>query len=552
MCPHRVPRESIASVREKRLPPANVEFLGTAGLIRNRTVIPVAIISLLAVWLVMVATHHGIGVSPDSTQYLYAAESFARGDGLRTHWWEEGSQPLTHFPPGFPVALATVGRLVPDLSTAATIINALALVATAFLTFSLTKRATNGSSGAAIAATAAVLMARDILEAHAMVWTEPLFLALSLATLALTVRAIDQDDTASLIGAALVAGLAATVRYAAPALIGASALSLLIMGQRPWKARLLRAVTFGIIASLPLVLILAANARVAGAATNRDVVFHPITLGTLRVAARTAYYWLVPLGAPIMVDVAIVCAAAVTVAVWVVSMVRHRARATVVATDRPTTLVLGVFTLGYAAFLMFTLFFVDAQSTPGPRLLLPLLPTLIILIVAALTASMRVNELRRAAIAVSLVVGLAMVMSTAYWVVRARTNGLGYRSVVWARSPLMARVRELDRETLVLSNHPGAILLLAGREAVGIPRLANPNTLAPNADFSREMADLCRAAAGGRRVAYAHFTLDDDEATLPTLDEVRRRWSSAPAYTAADGVLEVLPATPAPACLGRG
>jgi hypothetical protein len=66
------------------------------------------------------------------------------------------------------------------------------------------------------------------------------------------------------------------------------------------------------------------------------------------------------------------------------------------------------------------------------------------------------------------------------------------------------------------------------------------------------MADLCRAAAGGRRVAYAHFTLDDDEATLPTLDEVRRRWSSAPAYTAADGVLEVLPATPAPACLGRG
>lgn len=106
---------------------------------------------------------------------------------------------------------------------------------------------------------------------------------------------------------------------------------------------------------------------------------------------------------------------------------------------------------------------------------------------------------------------------------------------------MIAAIRELGPETIVYTNHPGAILFQAGREVPGIPRLANPNSRRPNANWASQMAAVCQRAAH-HRIAYAHFTDGPAEWFLPSLWEVRRRWHSRPGLVTAEGILDTVPA----------
>ena len=55
--------------------------------------------------LVLFASPWGIGLSPDSVQYIQAARNLRLGFGLSI-WGKQGYQPLTHFPPLYPLILA--------------------------------------------------------------------------------------------------------------------------------------------------------------------------------------------------------------------------------------------------------------------------------------------------------------------------------------------------------------------------------------------------------------------------------------------------------------
>src|SRR5688572_4944568 len=103
-------------------------------------------LTMLAFLLVVWATPDGLGVSPDTTQYLSASQHLRSGDGLRVHWWEEGTEPLTHFPPGQVVALASLESAGLTSDTAARLLNSAALLAIAVLAFGLASRAGNGST----------------------------------------------------------------------------------------------------------------------------------------------------------------------------------------------------------------------------------------------------------------------------------------------------------------------------------------------------------------------------------------------------------------------
>src|SRR6185503_14537525 len=117
------------------------------------------LLSALALVLVLLATPYGLGVSPDSTQYLSAAEHLLRGDGLRVHWWDEGAQPFTHFPPGFAVSLSFLTGLGLTADASARLINSVALFISAFLAYALTRKA-SGSITAGLFGAAAVVLAR--------------------------------------------------------------------------------------------------------------------------------------------------------------------------------------------------------------------------------------------------------------------------------------------------------------------------------------------------------------------------------------------------------
>ena len=58
----------------------------------------------------------------------------------------------------------------------------------------------------------------------------------------------------------------------------------------------------------------------------------------------------------------------------------------------------------------------------------------------------------------------------AEWSMSTRKRGLGYASRTWRRSPTIAALRTFPRETMIYSNAPDVIYVLAKRDAQPVPR----------------------------------------------------------------------------------
>jgi hypothetical protein len=429
-------------------------------------------------------------------------------------------------------------------AASAFVLNMAALLATALLCFAIGRKAAHGSAIAGVTAAAATLLSSEILTVHAMIWSEPLFIALTLGAILGIVHATDSDDFTSLIAAALLAGLAGLVRYAAPSVIATGGLSLLLLGSSPLRRRLLRSVTFGGLASLPLAVFLAVNAMRETAATPRQAAFHPPDLHDLRIAMGTAYHWVMPERAPAAVEAALAVALAAAGVALVVAIVRSPGTAMIralPAVRRRAIQVLALFCVCYVAFLTLVMTVFDAQTTLGARLLTPLVPAVTILVVSFLAAGVTIDQWRGPSIAMSVVLSMAMLAGAATWLLRTRHEGLEYSGPEWRGSPLIVAVRGMPHGTVVYSNHPAGILHQTGREVLGIPRHTNPNSGLTDATFEARMDAICRMAAL-RDVAYVHFAKPDSERFLPSLAEARRQWQSQPLLVASDGVIDTIPA----------
>lgn len=185
------------------------------------------IAALLALSEVLIITRApGPGLDPDSASYLGSAESLAHGNGLTipmAEWYDdEPTSPLSHFPPGLPIALATTIKLGFAPTQGARVVNALAQAVTVGIVTYIV--ATTGGIFAGVVVAIAVLVGRPFVLASLAVLSEPLFLALlSLALWGMIFR-----WPAALVG--LVAALAALVRYAGISLLAAVALWQLMNG----------------------------------------------------------------------------------------------------------------------------------------------------------------------------------------------------------------------------------------------------------------------------------------------------------------------------------
>ena len=494
-------------------------------------------VALLVWWI---ATPRGLGISPDSTQYLSAAHNLASGRGLVVHWWARGVVPLTHFPPLFPVAMAALTRLGLPVAHGAAVINACSFVVCVVLTFVLARRS-GLSDFVALCTSLAVALARDVQEVHAMVWSEPLYMALTMGALYLTVIALRDDRWSSLFLVAVCAALSVLTRYAGLALVGSSGLCLLLFAQGSWQRRLQRAAAFGGIAMLPVGLAFLRNLAQAESLANREIAFHPLSLARLRPAASTVYHWLTPRTLD-FVELPVLLAVGGGILLYALVWVRAaRAKPVTFTTSALDVLpVLVAYGVCYVAFLALSISIADAQTPLNPRLLAPLIPPFAVVAANVLAASARNVVLRRATAVLLVVVGVGLLTALVDWARPARREGLGYNSARWNRSELAKAVGMLPRNVDVYSNYPDALLYLTGREAIGLPRIFSPTSLKPNRQYEREFRSIC-ADAGNRRVAIAYFLKVPPEKFIPSIAQIRRRLASRPVTVVDDGVVDTVP-----------
>ncbi|HEX9019216.1 MAG TPA: glycosyltransferase family 39 protein, partial [Anaerolineaceae bacterium] len=239
---------------------------------------PLLFLAVLAgMVLVAYATSRGPGVGGDATIYLTTARNLITGHGLG--WTEaDGSfRLLPYTPPFYPLALSLVGLLVEDMVAGARWLNVLLFGATIALVgwyfFHSTGRLWLAVLLSGILATSPVIIG---VEVWAM--SESIFLFLGFAGLIVLLQYLETPRAVTLVGSALLCGLAFLTRYIGIAFVATGGLALLLLGQRNtrqvrldlrWQS-LRRALLFGVIAILPILAWLVIDFSLTGTVGSRS------------------------------------------------------------------------------------------------------------------------------------------------------------------------------------------------------------------------------------------------------------------------------------------
>lgn len=183
------------------------------------------------------ATPYAVGIFHDDGLYVILAKSIATGQGYR-YLHLPGAPAAAHYPPGYPLFLAALWRLVPEFPANLTLFlfaNALFLASIAWSTTRFARRVLGWDTLQASLAGAVATLSLPLMMLSRLVLSEPMFVALLIPILAAAESlASDRESTATwrpfLIGMA--AGMLTLVRTHGAALD--LALLLVLALQRRW------------------------------------------------------------------------------------------------------------------------------------------------------------------------------------------------------------------------------------------------------------------------------------------------------------------------------
>jgi hypothetical protein len=427
--------------------------------------VPVALLLALVAGVGVLGINHSRltpGVHGDSVEYLAAAEAFG-ADGTFsipiTHWSRaDSAAELSHFPPGYSVVLSGAMRLGLAPQAAALWVTAFAAAVVAggitllVLPFGLVP---------SVLSVGAILSTPVFARLHLAIWSEPLFMAITVLLLLALVR---RPRASWLHG--IMAAAALAVRYVGVA----GALAVVLMGGlrgRTPRERVSAMVQGG----LPSVLFLLWwRLRVDSAGEMiRDFGFQGGLDRTRIQLAGLLAEWPMPGGVGGGTWLGIGALVFGTGLVWRVSREaawREEARKGVL---HGTAVYIGC----YLAVVVLSRLFADPRIPFDPRIFFPVLMLATVLVTLAAVEVARTRG-RAGWIVLGLIAGgwwLASVAEVRQGVRAVNEFGLYFTSVGWADDAVLRWV--VDRSApyaTVYSNEPAMIYFLTGRNAKSLPR----------------------------------------------------------------------------------
>jgi len=406
----------------------------------------------------------GPGLDPDGMAYLHAATSLVERGSLRDvrdDWVPADSErALTRWPPGFPIAIAApVAAGASAIQGARFVIALSAFTAMAIITWLVSGIV---SLAAAALLAALLLVSPAIAYVHESVLSEPLFLALLAATLALMARA-----RAAPLAEGSTAAAASMVRYAGLAAVGT--VVLWELGRTgPWRTRARNAA----LAALPALLVNAwwwtRAAHAGGRTAVRHFTFYGAMSNTLTEGIATGAAWLAPRDTIATRWIAAVVAVAL---LFVIGRGVRRALAGEAPDAARLLAATALFTVDYLGLVIVARIFADAEIPLDQRLLAPaiLLLTLFAVVAGSLWWRGASRAGRIIAAAAIIVWSGASLLDTRDAVRYALATGSDYADQCWRGSPVAAWVREHGGGHPLVSNAAVALYFHAGRLAREMP-----------------------------------------------------------------------------------
>lgn len=467
--------------------------------------------ALSAFWLVLWTTPYGLGVSPDSIAYFSTARNIFEGNGFL----QENAKPMTHYPPAYPLLLASARCINSDAMQSAIWLHAALFAANVLLIAILAYLSANKNLSAVLCSVGLFLSCSSMLEIHTMAWSEPSFITFSLSSVILLSCHISKPRFPILAASAIFLSLALTTRYVGITLLPPMIAALFLFGDRAFKEKIRDAVILLLTGSAPLAVWLIRNMVVAGTAANRQLIFHPITISDIKTFSDTIYQFWFPIGAAWQFGMLIILPAFISV----IGAVR------IVFTDQqfnrkyPDTAVIVqslslMFSITYIVFLFFSISFIDADTPLTARILSPIYVFGTVLVISLVRS---ISELKKSLLIWRIFATLCFLLifiHTDRLILSAAAlhqEGRGYNSSLWRTSKSLAYVKSLPKEVSVYSNGHDVISFLTEKDAKMIPPKLSPVTHVQNADFQKNSEAICQKVA-------------QNKAVIVYLDNITWRW----------------------------
>ncbi|HWK02565.1 MAG TPA: hypothetical protein VNS58_02975 [Puia sp.] len=211
------------------------------------------------------ARHGGIGVSPDSVVYMSTAASI-HDQGLINDF---SGLPMMDFPAFYPIFLSGIQFLTGRAPLSfGPVLNGLLFATVIFLCGWMMSRFIGRLKGYKWILLSIFVLSPCLLEVYCMLWSETLFLLLSLLFIIAARRYFLSHTTKSLLLPGFIAALACVTRYAGVSFILTGGLLLLCDGKLQWKKKIGHLLLFGVTASSLLALNMYRNQLVTGTLTG--------------------------------------------------------------------------------------------------------------------------------------------------------------------------------------------------------------------------------------------------------------------------------------------
>ena len=481
-------------------------------LLRTASILSLLLLMVTGVLVVLRATPEGLALSDDSISYIAGARSMLAGQGYREAWLAS-NQPVTHFPPAFPLVLTLPGLLGADPLHSARYINALLFGLNAGLLGVLAWRMTPSLTAGLVIA-ALFILNSELLQVHTAAMSEPLFIFLSLFSLWMFDLYFERHNHwLWLLLCGTFVGMAYLTRYAGLALIATFVVALIIL--RPdWRKRF---VSIGIFLAAVLPWILGWTVRnrlVAENATNRVLAWHPITAENFQMGVRVFSELFIPIEAwrreaikqPGIVE-GMIITVLVAVLVWVsIKAWKYFSQPQLVSAEGkmdagsreiiPFTS--GLYLFAYLASVVAAMTMFDAATKFRLRILSPVFVCLLILVVYL---GIWLRNKNRVAVVLLTFAFLSFAFYKQFITVNELSKGgLGYASFQWYDSKAMDYLSELPEDVMIYTNEPGAVYLYTGRGSYVLPDRFDSATAQVRAGFEEGVTQMQSEINAGKAV----------------------------------------------------
>lgn len=494
--------------------------------------------ALIGIGILLISTTWGIGTSPDSVRYIDMARNILVRHAIVEQVSSGEFVPMMDYHPLFPVTLAAIGLFGLDPVDGARLVNACLFGASILLVGLTVYRHTNRSAYFAIFGSFIMLTSLDMLRVYSMAWTEPLFLFFGFLGLLLLDLYLENGRAWVLVVASIAIAFAFFDRHVGVTLVATGLAGILVVGQKPFRRKVVDCVVFLPISCSLALLWFVRNLRLGNVILQRSLGFQfnaNILFRTAKVGLNTVSVWILPEMISQKVRIIALLVIVIILLTAIVLLLRSAMRRDRVVKRESYARVpylFLIFAIFYTGLLIFALLFHYASTPLDYRLLSPLYVSGLILLTYLLHlvygAILLMERGKARHLFQTVFILLCVVFSGFYlwraaeWVIETQENGQGYTSKDWRQSEVIQAIKDLPLETSIYTNGPQPVYLLTGRPAYRLPIKANPSTGLPNEKFQAQLSAVGKTMAEQDAVLVYFNTIIWWSGYLPSEEEFRK------------------------------